>query len=209
MDSLINFDGLGEAVKTLINRLADGIGWIVTRETPQKTAVNTYIEEIQKSDLDPIVKAALISKAKKNIREYCNQNDIVNIALEMIDDTAKPENVHEDWLNQFMDKARYVSDDEFQLIWAKVLAEECNEPGSIPKKLLHILEQIEKQEAEVFSKICTVSICVEDSECKYTPFIMGPALQEYYEELGITFESMVELQALGLIEMAFGFSTSP
>lgn len=44
MDELINFDGLGEVIVNLTNKLADGIGWIATKETPKKLAVNTYIK---------------------------------------------------------------------------------------------------------------------------------------------------------------------
>ena len=117
MAELINLDALGEIVVNLTNKLADGIGWIANKETPKKLAENTYIQEIQKSDYDPITKAALISNAKKIIKEYCNQKSIVEMAIQSLQKEAEPEKIDEDWLEQFMDKARLVSSQEFQVIW--------------------------------------------------------------------------------------------
>ena len=65
MKSLISFDGAADVLNNLINRIADATGWIATRSTPTREAVNTYIKEIQESDYDPLTKAALISNAKK------------------------------------------------------------------------------------------------------------------------------------------------
>ena len=67
--ALINFDGLGDVIVNLTNKLADGIGWIANRETPKKLAINTYIKDIQEKDYDPLTKAALISNAKTIIKE--------------------------------------------------------------------------------------------------------------------------------------------
>ena len=100
---------LGGVVTALLDKLEHAVGWCVNRDTPSRTAVNTYIGEIQNSDKDPLVKAALISNSKKIIKEYCNQEDIVAIAIQSVKSDAKPENIDDDWLAQFMDKARLVS----------------------------------------------------------------------------------------------------
>lgn len=88
-----------------------------------------------------MVKAALISNARKIVKEYCNQKNIVSIAIQSVKSNAKPENIDDDWLAQFMDKARLVSAEEFQLIWGKILANECNHPGCVPRALLEILPE--------------------------------------------------------------------
>lgn len=62
MNKLINFDGLGEAIVNLTNKLSDGIGCITNKKIPKKIAVNTYIKEIQEQDYDPVTKAALINR---------------------------------------------------------------------------------------------------------------------------------------------------
>lgn len=205
MESLVNFDGLGDVIVNLINKLAGGVGWIANKETPRKIAIKTYIEDIQNSNYDPVIKAALISRAEKTIKEYCNQNDILKIAIESLDETAKPEDVDDDWLNQFMDKARLVSDKEFQRIWGKILSEECNNVNSIPKSLLHILEQMDSKDALAFTAICSISVYVEEEGKDYSPILLASHLDDFYSKIGITYNSLVDLQALGLIEMNMGF----
>ena len=89
MGALTDFLGAGEVatalggvVTALLDKLEHAVGWCVNRDTPSRTAVNTYIGEIQNSDKDPLLKAALISNSKKIIREYCNQENIVSIAIQ-------------------------------------------------------------------------------------------------------------------------------
>ena len=181
MNSLIDFDGVGEVLVNLTNKLADAAGWIANRQTPYKIAVDTYIEEIKRSNLDSLTKACLISNAKKIIKEYSNQNEIFAIATESICETAKPNMVENDWVSQFMDKAKLISDREFQLIWGRILAEECNCPNSIPKMLLHILEQMDKNDATAFSLICSFAVWMKDDENKieYYPIIDSLQLEKF------------------------------
>ena len=84
--------------------------------------------------------------------------------------TATPEKVDDYWLEQFMDKARLVSDATFQVLWGRILAEECNKPGSIPKALLHIMEQMDSNMAASFMNVAAVSIWYEsDGDKVWTP----------------------------------------
>ena len=204
MNELINLDGLGDAIINLTNKLANGVGWIVNKETPKKLAINAYIQDIQQSDYDPLTKAALISNAKKIINGYCNQKDIVEIAIQSLKKKAKPEKVEDDWLGQFMDKARLISSQEFQWIWGKILAKECNEPGSIPLALLHILEKMDKEDAETFTCLCRISVKLEGD---FSPVVIESRIEEY-NKLGITFDGLINLKALGLIEMDLGSLSS-
>ena len=100
-----------------------------------------------------------------------------------------------------MDKARLVSDADFQLIWGNILAEECNKPNSIPKGLLHILEQMDREDAFSFSRVRSVSVSYTDNTGdSYTPVILFNSERSFYESIGITFEALFNLKSLGLIE---------
>jgi len=206
MGALTDFLGAGEVatalggvVTALLDKLEHAVGWCANHDTPSRTAVNTYIEEIQNSDKDPLVKAALISNSKKIIKEYCNQEDIVAIAIQSVKSDAKPENIDDDWLAQFMDKARLVSKKEFQLIWGKILANECNHPGCIPRVLLEILSRMDTLDAEVFSFLCSTTIALED-DC--APVIIYNKLEDYNFPK-MTFDQLLDLEALGLISTDF------
>lgn len=206
--SLISLDGLSELGQSLLDKISNAIGWVATKNTPRRIAIQTYIEEIKNGSFDPITKAVLISNAKKTIAEYSNQNSIVQHAIANMNQTAHPESVENDWISQFMDKARLVSDADFQLIWGRILAEECNIPGSVPRSLLHILEQMDRNDAEKFTKLASFSVYViEDNTRNYSPVVIEKHLRDYYTKHGIDFDSLIDLQALGLIKASVGMFT--
>lgn len=198
MNILVNVDGSGNGLTNLLSKLADSAGWIANKETPKKSAIDTYIKDIQESNYDPALKAALISNAKKIIKEYCNQNDIVQIALQNLQESANSQKIEDDWLEQFMVKAGRISSKEFQWIWGKILARECNNPGSIPLALLYTLERMDKDDAETFTTLCRLSVKLEGG---YSPVIIRKRFSDY-KQFGINFDKLVNLGALGLIEMS-------
>lgn len=208
MKSLISFDGFADVANNIINRISNAVGWLVTHDTPKSIALDTYIKDVQNSDFDPITKAVLISQSKKTIKEYCNQNEIVTHALSMITPTARPDDVDEDWILQFMDKARLVSDSEFQIIWASILANEFNTPGTIPKALLHTLEQMDKHMAKAFMNVAAASInFIDDEKIEFSPIILREKFRDYYNEIGINLDNLIDLQSLGLIQVGDGITT--
>ena len=209
MNSLINMDDLANVVNNLIDKVSNAVGWVANYQSPGKIAVSTYIQELQSSSYDPLTKAALISQAKKSIKEYCNQKNVLEFASQSLMSTAKPENMDADWLTQFMDKARLVSSEEFQKLWGNILAQECNVPGSIPKSLLHIMEQMDRNMANAFMTITAVSVWYMDQgKSFWSPVITGALLDDYYKTLGITYDNLVDLQSIGLIKMDFGIAHS-
>lgn len=209
--SLLSLDGVGEAAKLLIEKIANAVGWLATRDTPKKMALNAYIEDIKKSNYDPIIKASLISNAAKTIKEYSCQREILNHALKNMKDTAKPNEVDDDWIIQFMDKASRVSNAEFQLIWGKVLSEECNKPGTMPRRLLHILEQMDKKDAELFTRICSFTVHYYQNEIiGYLPIIpismrvssvdTREQNRSFFREKGLDYSAIKHLTSIGLVE---------
>lgn len=76
------------------------------------------------------------------------------------------------------------------------MARECNDPGSIPFALLHTLERMDKEDAETFTTLCRMSVQLEGD---YSPMIIRAKFSDY-EEFEITFDKLLNLNALGLIE---------
>lgn len=201
MKEIIAKQNLSSVANNLIDKISSAINWVASHDTPEKTAINTFIEDMKNSDYDPVTKAAFISNAKKIIKEYTNQMDIVKVATQFVNENATPDKMDDDWIAQFMDKAKLISNKDLQFIWGKILADECNHQGSIPKTLLHILTQMDSKDAKVFSTIRSISVYVEDDGIQYTPMILRRSMADYYEKMGITYDALVNLQALGLIEM--------
>lgn len=207
--AIFDIQPLADVANNLIDKISNAMGWVFTRESLNKQAIKTYIDEIKNSNDPPLVKAAKISSANKIIKEYKNQVDIVEIALQNITNSNRINEVDDDWLTLFMDMAKNISSKEFQLIWGKILAEECNEPGCIPKGALFILQRMDKDDASKLAKLAsiTVNICGED-----TPYIINSVFVDNYNDsniyktIGITFDDLTQLEALGIIKIDLGIA---
>lgn len=205
--SILDFQPLADVANNLIDKLSLAVGWFFTRESLKDQALTTYVDEIKNSNDPPLVKAAKINAAKKTIKEYMNQVNIVDVALQNITDSNRINDVDNDWLALFMDMARIISSEEFQLIWGKILAEECNEPGCIPKGALSILQRMDKDDAYTLAKLAslTVNICGDD-----TPYVVDSVFRDVnsdtniYKRAGITFDDLTQLEALGIIRIDLG-----
>lgn len=197
MNSLIDLSSFGEAASKLIDKISLGIGW-TTENNDMHIAKRVFIQGVQEKDMSPLDKAALISNSKRIIKEYSNQKNIIAIALANLNKDSSPEKIEDDWLLRFMDKARMVSSEDFQLIWGKVLASECNKPGSVPSTLLYILERMDREDAEMFHNLCNVSVKINND---VNPIIDGNRLDEY-NPFGISYNSLSNLNSLGLVQLA-------
>jgi predicted DNA binding CopG/RHH family protein len=51
-------------------------------------------------------------------------------------------------------RARRVSDEDMQSVWAKILAEEAKKPGSFSKRTVAFVETLDKDEANLFNELC-------------------------------------------------------
>lgn len=199
----INLDGLGQACSALIKKISKAVGWVATHDTPSRIAVQQYIDAIQNSDLDPLIKAAKISRAKRDIKEYCNQAKIISDAIPQINSTSDPSKIDDDWLSMFMDKARLVNSESLQAIWSRILAQECNENNSISKRLLSILSFISVEQANAFKTVCQflIRFVVDNEEYTSMPIITsfeGDG-SDIYSRAGLNYFKLQELDSLGLL----------
>ena len=195
------FTAIGSLGEKLIDKLSDAVGFIATPKGNRKNIIEAeqfLIDQIKADDGKPYIqKAAEISNARRLIREYNNQNDIVNIAIQNLGEDAMPENIDVGWLAYFMDQAKNISAEDMQIIWGKILAEECED--DVPKTLINSLSLIGRNEAENFRKLCC--FCVKCSN-KKIPVIFLDELYEIYTQNGISIDAINDLQALGLVCMS-------
>lgn len=87
---------MSDVLNNLINKISGAAGWVITHAMPKRIAQRTYIEEIQKMDIPPLEKAALISNAQKAIKDYKNQTRVRCIAAQNLKDDAKPQYIDDD-----------------------------------------------------------------------------------------------------------------
>ena len=112
-----------------------------------------------------------------------------------LDENAKPDFIEDDWIVNFFEKSRIVSDNEMQELWSRVLSGEANSPGTYSKRTVNFLSDLDKTEAVLFTKFCgfvwthgDLVALVFDSEA------------EIYSRNGINFEKLSHLDSIGIIQ---------
>src|SRR5712692_371705 len=129
------------------------------------------------------------AKKQKNIEEITRQ------ALPQLDDKSKPEQVEDDWITNFFDKCRLISDSEMQSLWSRVLAGEANSPGSYTKRTVNFLASLDKIDAQLFTNVCKFGWMIG----WVVPLIYDVRI-EIYGKWGIHFSSLKHLDSIGLIQ---------
>ena len=128
------------------------ISWLNAPKEEAREHLLTLIKENQ--NLTPEQQASLIYNSRKLSREYANSKTIYEKGKKQLNNSAKESEIDDDWMHFFFDKAGKVSNESMQLIWARLLAGEFSQPGSISRKLMHILSIMDVSSAHSFRTFC-------------------------------------------------------
>ena len=121
--------------------------------------------------------------------------DITAKALPQLNEKATPDSMENDWLVNFFDKSRIVSDNEMQELWSRVLAGEANTPGTYSKRTVNFLSDLDKVDAELFTKLCGFGWMIGD----VVPLVFD-VQAEIYNKHGINFGTLSHLESIGLVQ---------
>ena len=91
-----------------------------------------------------------------------NMEDTIAKAIPQLNEDADPNAIEDDWIINFFDKNRLVTDDEMQDVWASILAGEANCAGSYSPKTLTIIADVDQRVANLFDTFC--SLCIINLE---------------------------------------------
>lgn len=176
----------------------------------QRKAVEVYVEDIEKTDLPAETKAFLILNTKKTFKKIKNQKAIAEIAMKNAKqgtDFSKNSGVNEEWLERFMESARFVSSEEVQWIWGRILANEFEKPGSTPPTMIRVLSEITADLAKAFRILCGMAIDifpldeVGNIESGFQQLIVPyENNDETFWNIGVDFNTLNELDTLGVLK---------
>ena len=197
----INGDKIGEAGKVLIEKISEGIGglcapWQTTRmaEARAKAARTELDSDITLTDVQRRAQARWLAEETKHQE---NIERITAQAIPLLGHESTPEKIDPDWVANFFQKSRIVSDEEMQSLWSRLLANEANSPGSVSRRAVNLLADLDKEDAEKFSILS--NFCW--SFGKPTPMIFGHT-DDVVMKYGLNFESLAHLESLGLVRIA-------
>ena len=208
--SALNVGDLVKPIDTLINKISDATGILyeprrIRREAEAKSdaaiisakadAAADIIKtesEIEITDLHRRAAQRLIQEEAKYQK---NMEDIIDEAEPHLNEEAKPDAMEDDWITNFFDKCRLISDTEMRSLWSRVLAGEANAPSTYSKRTVNLLSDLDKSDAELFTKLCGFGWIIGN----VTPLVFDEKA-EIYNRHGINFDTLSHLETIGLVQ---------
>ncbi len=198
-DQLARLGDLSRPATTLIEKISDAIGGIFKpyqiRRVAHAEADAELIQAVTQIEITELQRRAVQRFLAEEARKQDNIESITSKALPEVSPGARPENIEDDWIVNFFDKCRLISDDEMQALWARVLSGEANSPGKYSKRTVHLLASLDKSDAEAFSKLCSFGVFMAD----VFPLVYDTDHQIYTGH-GVTFSLLSHLDSIGLIQ---------
>ena len=150
------------------------------------------------SDYDSLRQRTGARLAYQEIRKQENIEAVVDKAYEEIQGkTLQSDNpVNQDWMSRFISNVGEVSDEEMQMLWAKVLAGEVIAPKTFSLKTLDCLRNLTSDDAVLFSKVCPFII--------HNSFLLSN--MDINQKYGIFYNDVLRLDDCGLLNSS-GFIT--
>ena len=208
--SLINPGGLTKPVTVLIEKISNAVGTLwepkQIRRVAQADADAAMILTIGEIEVDGVRRRAAQRFVDEETRKQLNMESIVDKTIQDVDPNAPTGDVEDDWITNFFDKCRSVSDDDMQRLWSRILSGEANAPGSFSRKTVNLVADMDKTSAELFHSLCGFKWLFGD--------LLSPLILDFgeriYTQRGMTLFSLGELDSIGLIQInaTSGFALS-
>ena len=217
-NSLINLGELSKPANTLIKKASNAVGGIFAPWQIKRVAKAEAEAALTKALTEFEIRRVANRWIEEEARHQKNMEDITVKAFPELNEDAKPDSIENDWLVNFFDKCRIVSDDEMQDLWSRVLAGEANNPGHYSKRTINSLSSLDKTEAELFTKLCGFVWMIEEDP---VPLIFGKSdysdifekvivfdrrfspvknFENIYNKNNINFDNLIHLDSIGMIQ---------
>lgn len=198
--SLIKVNGkLSEPATVLIQKIYDAVGGYFKpyqiRRVVKAEAEAEIIKAKTRIRVNALQQRALTRFVSEEAKKQDNIESITEKAIPQLKDSSNPQNMEDDWITNFFDKCRIVSDEDMQSLWAKVLAGEANSPGTFSKRTVNSLGSLEKHEAQLFTNLCRFVVIIDE---ELNPLIYDDQASIYNDQQ-INFTTLTHLDDIGLI----------
>ena len=196
---IFNIGDLAQPVTKLIEKVADAAGVLYEpRKIKRLAKAQAEADLIKaKSDIEitDLQNRGLYRFVQEEGKKQENLEGVIEKTIPLLDTDAKPQEMDDDWVMNFFDKAKLISDEEMQTLWAKILAGEANQPNSFSKRTVNFLSTIDKKDAEVFSKLCRFNVKISGETYSLVYEVNNPI----YNNLGVDYANLMHLDSIGLI----------
>ena len=198
-----NVFGLSEPARELIEKISNAIGILYEPRHIKKLAQAKADAELTETEgqikINELQQRAMLRFVSEETKKQENIESITSKSIPLIEDSSKPDEIDDDWIVNFFDECRNISDENMQQLWAKILAGEANGPGTYSKRTVDLLGSMGPQDANLFTSLCSFIWSVGD---ELAPLIYDHKA-EIYNHHNIKFSSLSHLDAIGLIRVDF------
>ncbi len=218
MSVSVNVGDLVKPIDTLIHKISDATGVLYEPRrirhkakaeseaaitSAKAEAAADIIKAESEIEITDLHRRAAQRWIQEEAKRQKNMEDIIDKAEPHLNAEAKPDSMEDDWLTNFFDKSRIVSDSEMQSLWSRVLAGEANVPGTYSKRTVNLLSDFDKSDAQLFTQLCGFGWRIEN----VTPLVFDEQA-EIYNRHGINFDTLSHLENIGVVryESLTGFA---
>ena len=153
-------DKEGGRIITALSKLLPGIS-IGSRRRALKHDIEAYekaLQHIELSDLPEEDKQLIIARYRHDLLHVDNLSQIAQGAASQISKASNTDDMDPDWIDDFIDKAERISDEDMQRLWSNLLAGEVNAHGTFSKKAIITLYEMDEKTAKIFSRYCAYAV---------------------------------------------------
>jgi hypothetical protein len=206
-NSIINLGDISKPAVVLIEKISDAIGGYfkpyqirrIARAEADAEKIKALAQVETQIEITELQQRALHRFVFEEAKKQDNMESITMKALPYLKEDANPGNIEDDWIVNFFDKCRLISDEEKQALWAKLLAGEANSPGSYSKRTIDLLGSLDKVDALLFKALCGFGWLIIGN---VVPLIYDEE-DSIYVDCGINFNTLEHLDDIGLISFSF------
>ena len=196
--TVVDITGLSLPATTLIEKISDAIGIVyepyrISRKAKAEAKAN-MIKAKSEIDISDVQLRAINRWVKEEEKKQENIESIIEKTILKLKDEAKSSGMENDWIANFFDKGRLISDKEMQELWSRILAGEANSPNSFSKRTVNLLSSFNKEDAKLFTGFCKTIWYIGGSA---HPVVFGDS----NEMFRISFSQLAHLEDIGLIKL--------
>ena len=191
-----------EALRIATHGEADSLRIIVAAQAEARDALVSNVSDVQgEIDIAETVRQRIQFQEEKRHR---NIGSVVGQTAELLGDKEVPnQEPNHDWTARFFNYIQDVSSEEMQLLWAKVLAGQIEQPGSVSIRALSILRNLDQAGARLFQTLrsACVTLALDGGHIldARVPSLGRNAAENSLEQFGLRFANLNILNEHGLI----------
>ena len=210
MKDIINLGDLTKPADTLIKKISNAVGVLFEprqiKRVAKAKAEAAMTEAQSEIEITELHRRAARRWIEEEAQCQKNMEDVTAKAVSQLNENANSDSIEDDWLVNFFDKSRIVSDNEMQDLWSRVLAGEANAPGTYSKRTVNFLSDLDKAKADLFTKLCGFTWRIVG----IVPLVFDETAGIYNQQR-ISFNSLSHLDSIGLIQFdnLAGFRIDP